>query len=1018
MSLGVTSIKRPVLTLVMSTFLLLLGWLGLRQMGIREYPMIDPPIVGVSTNYKGASAEVMDNQVTQVLEQSLNGIDGIRTISSQSRDEKSSISIEFDLSVDLERAANDVRDRVSRAVRNLPTDIIPPTVAKADANANPVVVYTVQSNTRNLLDLNDQAVHLQEKLQTIPGVSEVRIWGERRYAMRLRLDPIRLAASNLAPLDVKNAVTNENVELPGGQIEGNTVSMALQARTGLRTPDEFRRIVVKSTDGRILRLQDLGRVDLSSENERTILRGNGRPMVGLAVIPQPGSDQIEIVNETRRRLEQLRRDLPPDVQVLQAFDNTQFVRKALSEVGETIAIAFLLVLAVIFVFLRDWRSTLIPLLAIPVSLVGVFFFAWLLGFSINVLTLLGVVLSIGMVVDDAIVVLENIYGHIEKGLSPRQAAIKGVDEIFFAVLSTTLVLCAVFTPLLFLPGFTGRLFREFGFVVGGSVLLSGFVALTLAAMLSSRFLRPHGEDNRFHHATEPFFVWMTTSYRNLLGRFLAKRWLAIPIVIVAMSIAALAYQALPRELAPLEDRNAFTVMVTGHEGATFDFMDRVMRKLTDSAIAQTPDAGTILSITSPGFAGSTNAGQLRVYLKPSDERERSQDAIAQAYTKKILPKLAGVRAFATQEQTIKTGSGSGSGLPVQIVIQSSEMDSLRSVLPKFLAAARQDSTFTTVDVDLKFTRPQLDITVNRDKLRLANVTPMDVAQALQLAFGEQVWGTFLRDGNQYNVIGELDSASRTDPRSVDQVNVRSSTGKMVPLGSLLEIKETSVPPQRYRFNRWFSATISASPAPGKTVGDGNHAMTRIAKELLGPSYRTEFTGTSRDFAESSKSTGQVFLLAILIVYLILAAQFESFRDPFTILLTVPLALSGALGALWLTGNTLNLFSQIGLVLLVGLVTKNGILIVEFANQRRRAGLPPTQAVLEASAARLRPILMTTLATLLGILPVALALGAASQSRVPMGVAVVGGLLSALFLTLLVVPAVYTMIAPKEMPLED
>jgi multidrug efflux pump len=1016
MSLGVTSIKRPVLTLVMSTFLLLLGWLGVRQMGIREYPMIDPPIVNVATVYKGASAEVMDNQVTQVLEQSLNGIDGIRTISSQSRDERSNISVEFDLGADLERAANDVRDRVSRAVRSLPTDITPPTVAKADANASPVVVYTVQSDARGLLDLNDQAVRLQEKLQTVPGVSEVRVWGERKYAMRLRLDPLRLATAGLVPQDVKDAVSAENAELPGGQIEGKSVSLALQARTGLRTPEEFRRVVVKAADGRILRLEDVGRVELSSENERTLLRGNGRPMIALAVIPQPGSDQIAIVDEVERRLGQLRRDLPPDVQVKQAFDNTQFVRKALFEVGETVLIAFLLVLAVIFVFLRDWRSTLIPLIAIPVSLLGVFFFAWLLGFSINVLTLLGVVLSIGMVVDDAIVVLENIYAHIENGLSPRQAAMKGVDEIFFAVLSTTLVLCAVFTPLLFLPGFTGRLFREFGFVVGGSVLLSGFVALTLAAMLSSRFLRPHGEDNRLHRATEPFFVWMTSSYRKQLAWFLAHRWIAIPMVVGAMLVAMLAYRALPRELAPMEDRNAFTVLVTGHEGATFDYMDRVMRGLTDSAIAQTPEARTIMSITSPGWAGNVNAGQMRVYLVPAGERDRTQAQIAQHYTGKILPKLAGVRAFATQEQTIKTGSGSS--LPVQIVLQSSDMDSLRAALPAFLAAARQDTTFATVDVDLKFTRPQLDISVDRDKLRLVGVSPMDVAQALQMAFGEQNWGTFLKDGKQYNVIGELDSASRDTPGALDRIQLRSNAGDMIPLGALVKVTETSVPPQRFRFNRWFSATVSASPAPGYTVGDGNEAMLRIAKTTLGPSFRTEFVGTSRDFAESSKSTGQVFLLAVLIVYLILAAQFESFRDPFTILLTVPLALSGALGALWLTGNTLNLFSQIGLVLLVGLVTKNGILIVEFANQRRRAGLPPGPAVLEAATARLRPILMTTLATLLGILPVALALGAASQSRVPMGIAVVGGLLTALALTLVVVPAVYTMIAPREMPLED
>jgi len=1016
MSLGVTSIKRPVLTLVMSAFLVLLGWLGLRQLGVREYPMIDPPVVAVSTNYRGASAEVMDNQVTQVLEQSLNGIDGIRSISSQSRDGRSNISVEFELEVDLERAANDVRDRVSRAVRSLPEDVTPPSVAKADANASPVVVYTLQSDKKSLLELNGIAVELQEKLQTISGVSEVRIWGERRYAMRLRLDPLRLAAANLTPLDIKNAIAAENVELPGGQIEGKSVAMALQASTGLRTADEFRRIAVKAADGRLLRLEDLGRVDLSAENERTIVRSDGKPMIALAVTPQPGADQIAIVNEVKKRLEMLGPDLPQDIVVAQAFDNTQFVRKALIEVAETIGIAVLLVVFVIFAFLRDWRSTLIPLLAIPVSLIGVFFFVWIAGFSINILTLLGVVLAIGMVVDDAIVVLENIYARIEEGLSPRAAAIKGVDEIFFAVVSTTLVLAAVFTPLLFLPGFTGRLFREFAFVIGGSVLLSGFVALTLGAMLSSRLLRPHGSENRLHAATEPFFRWMTDSYKRLLERFLERRWIAIPIVLATLTFAWFAFRTLPRELAPMEDRYAFTVQVTGHEGATFEHMDKIMRRLTDSAMSRIPERNTVISNTSPGFAGNVNAGQLRVFLKPTGERTRTQDEIAQDFQKNVLSRISGFRAFASQDPTIKTGSRAS--LPVQMVIQAADLDSLRFALPRFLALARQDPAFSNVDEDLKFTRPQLDITVDRDRLKLAGVTPFDVSQSLQLAFGEQTWGTFLMGGRQYNVIGELDSASTNSPSGIDLVHLRNNQAKMVSLGSLVDAKETSVPPQLFRFNRWPSATVSAGLSEGFTQGDGNAAMQRIAREALGPSYRTEFVGTSRDFAESSKSTGQVFLLALVIVYLILAAQFESFRDPFTILLTVPLALAGALGSLWITGNSLNLFSQIGLVLLVGLVTKNGILIVEFANQRRRAGLSPVLAVLEASTSRLRPILMTTLCTVLGILPVAIAIGAASQSRVPMGIAVVGGLLSALVLTLFVVPAVYAMIAPREMPIED
>ena len=1009
MSLAATSIRRPVLTWVLSAFILLFGLLGLVQLGVREYPAIDPPTIGVTTTYRGANAEVIENQITEPLESSLNGIDGVRSIVSQSGDGRSSITVEFQLGANLEQAANDVRDRVARAQRSLPIDADPPTVAKADANSSPILVLTLASDTRDLLGLSEMGTRIAERMQTIAGVAEVRVWGERRYAMRIRIDPLKLAATGLSLREVQTAMAQEDAELPAGQLEGQTVSLSLRAKSELQSVEDFRGIVLRAREGRVLRLGDVADVELGAENERTILRRNGKPNVGLAVIAQPGANQVEIADEVMRRSQSILADLPKDLQLETAFNNTRFVRSALKEVEETILIAFLLVVGVIFLFLRDWRTTLIPVLTIPISLIGVFSVIWAMGFSINVLTLLGVVLAIGIVVDDAIVVLENVFAKVEAGMAPREAAVKGVGEIFGAVVSTTIVLAAVFTPLLFLQGFTGRLFREFAVVIGGSVLISGFVALTLGGMLSSRLLKAHDHHNRLYRATEPFFVGLTALYARTLARMLARPLLALPILAVTLTIAVLCYRALPSELAPLEDRSFLSVSVSGHEGATAAFMDDKMKQLAAIAQEAVPEATTVLALTAPGQSGIVNSGSLRIMLCPPDQRQRSQQQIAKALGA-ALAKVDAVRLSVTQDQTIRVGNRGGQ--PVQLVIQAPLLDSLQQNLPRLMEKVQASSVLTMADADLKFTKPQLDVEMDRNRLRDLGVSPVEVAQALQLAYSGMRYGYFLRDGKQYQILGEFRQQDRSAPQSLQGLHLMNKEGKLLSLDQLVTLKERAVPPQLYRYNRYSAATVSAGLAPGAALNQGIEELRRIVREELGPNYKSSLVGTSRDFMESSGSLAMVFLLALLIVYLILAAQFESFRNPLVIMLTVPLALSGALASLWLFGLTLNLFSQIGLVMLVGLVTKNGILIVEFANQRLRAGRPLIAAVAEAAEARLRPILMTTLATIFGFLPIAMALGAGSESRSPMGIAVIGGLIVSLALSLFVVPAMYLVLAHK------
>lgn len=1010
MSLSSISIRRPVLATVLSILIILFGIIGLVTLGVREYPSVDPPIITVTTNYVGANADVIETQITEPLEESINGIAGIRTLTSVSRDGRSTITVEFDLSIDLETAANDVRDRVSRSLWNLPPDADPPIVAKADADSNPIIFLNIKSEQRSLLELTEIAERtFKESLQTIPGVSSIAIWGSKQYSMRLWIDPARLAAYNLVPLDVRNALMRENLELPSGRIEGNTVELTVRTQSRLETPEEFNNLIIKEAEGSIIRFKDIGYAELAPLNERTLLRRDGIPMVGNAIVPQPGSNHVEIADEFYRRIEKIKKDLPEDIELGIGFDNTDYIRNAISEVEQTIYLAFVLVVLVIFFFLRDWRTTIIPVVVIPISLIGSFFIMYAAGFSINVLTLLGLVLAIGLVVDDAIVVIENIYAKIEKGMPPLQAGMQGSAEIFFAIIATTVALATVFLPVIFLEGITGRLFREFGVVLAGSVIISSFVALTLTPMLSTRILKRREKHNWFYNKTEPFFTWLGNLYANSLAAFLRKRWWALITIFISVGFIFGFGSMIPSELAPLEDRSGLMAFGTAPEGSTFEFMESYVQELIQVVEREVPEIYSLVTITSPGFgaASSVNSAFARIRLVEPDKRNRSQQEIAN-HLGRELGKLTQVRSFITQEQSI----GQRGGLPVQYVIQAKNLDKLKEVLPQFMGEIYQSEIFQFADLDLKFNKPELQVTINREKARSMGVSAQDIAQTLQLSLSGQRFGYFIMNGKQYQVIGQLERAYRQQPFDLTSLYVKNNVGEMIQLSNLVNVTEQTNPPALYRYNRYVSATISANPVTGKTIGDGIAEMDRIASIVLDDTYTTSLAGTSKDFQESSSSLLFAFTLALVLIYLVLSAQFESFRDPLIIMFTVPLALAGAVLTLWYFGKTLNIFSQIGIIMLIGLVSKNGILIVEFANQRKAAGLNKAAAIHDAAVARFRPILMTSLSTILGAVPIALALGAGSESRVSMGTAIIGGLTFATLLTLYVIPAMYSYISEK------
>ncbi len=1013
MNISEYSLRRPVLATVVSIIIVIFGIIGFNFLGVRDYPAIDPPNISVRTSYPGANADIIESQITEPLEKAINGIAGIKNITSSSSQGVSNINVEFDLEIDLEAAANDVRDKVSRAIRSLPSDLDePPVVSKADASSDAIISMTVQSNTRNQLEITEYANNvLVERLQTIPGVSSIQIWGEKRYAMRILFDPAKLSAYNLTPGDVESALRSQNIELPSGKITGNTTELSVRTFGRLSTEEEFNNLIIKNVNGTDIRLKHIGEAVLGPENEETVLKESMIPMIALAIVPQPGSNYVAISDEFFRRLEQLKKEVPEDITLNIALDQTKFIRKSIMEVEETLIIAIVLVVLVIYFFFRDWLIALRPLIDIPVCLIGAFFIMYVAGFTINVLTLLGIVLATGLVVDDGIVVTENIYKKIEKGVPKYLAAKEGSKEIYFAVIATSIAIAIIFIPIIFLEGFVGRLFREFGIVVAGAVLISAFVSLTLTPVLNVKLARKNHKHSWFYTKTEPFFRGMENGYHKALEWFMKYRWAAFIIVAACFGMIFYFGQKLPNELAPLEDRSQFRLQVTAPEGTSFDYMDKYIDRLSQLIIDSVPERQIVLSVTSPGFSGgSANSGFVRTVLVDPPYRDRSQQEIVDMISRN-LPKYNEGRVFVIQEQTIQVNRRGG--LPVQFVIQNNDFDKIANVLPEFLEKANESPVFQGVDSDLKFNKPELTVNIDRLKASELGVSVSDISQTLQLAFSNRRLGYFIKSGKQYQVLGQVARNERDDPSDLKNLYVRNNRGNLIALDNLVTIEESTTPPTIYHFNRYKSATISAGLAPGYTIGDGIKEMERIAGELLDDTFATALSGSSRDFAESSGNTMFAFLLAILLIFLVLAAQFESFIDPIIIIITVPLAIAGALLCLWLFGQTLNIFSQIGMIMLVGLVTKNGILIVEFANKRQLAGLSKTEAAIEASTMRLRPILMTSLTMALGALPIALSLGAASTSRIPLGIVIVGGIIFSLVLTLFVIPAMYTYMSTRK-----
>ena len=1001
MNISELSIRRPVLATVFTLIILLFGVIGYFSLGVREYPSVDNPVISVTCSYPGANADVIENQITEPLEQNINGIPGIRSLTSVSQQGYSRITIEFELSVDLETAANDVRDKVSRAQRNLPRDCDPPTVSKADADARPILMVAIQSDKRSLLELSEIAdLTVKEQLQTIPEVSSVSIWGEKRYCMRLWLDPVKMAGYGITPMDVRNALNRENVELPSGSIEGNTVELSIRTMGQMHTTEEFNNLVVRTNAGRTVRLSDIGRAELTPRDLKSYMKMNGVPMVGVVVVPQPGANHINIADAVHLRMEQMKKDLPEDVKYNYGFDNTRFIRASINEVKTTVYEAFVLVIIIIFLFLRDWRVTLVPCIVIPVSLIGAFFIMYVCGFSINVLSMLAIVLAVGLVVDDAIVMTENIYIRIERGMKPLDAGIEGAKEIFFAVISTTITLVAVFFPIVFMEGTTGRLFREFSFVVAGSVIISSFAALTFTPMLATKLLVKRERQSWFYRKTEPFFDGLNRIYSRSLAAFLRHRAIAIVVMVIAVVASVWMWVSVPAEMAPLEDRSSLTISTKGPEGVTYEYMRDYTEEINRLADSVVPDAKFVTARV------WESSGSVQITLKDLADRDYSQMEVADKLSKAVSDRTD-ARSFVQQQSTFGGRRGS---MPVQYVLQATNLEKLQEVLPKFMAKVYDNPAFRMADVDLKFSKPEVRLHVNREKANLMGISTQDIAQTLQYGLSGQRMGYLYLNGKQYEIVGEINRQQRNDPNNLKGIYVRSGDGKMVQMENLVELTEDIAPPKLYRYNRFVSATVSAALAPGMTIGDGLNEMDKIAQSILDDSFRTALAGDSKEFRESSSSLIFAFALALLLIYLILAAQFESFKDPFVIMLTVPLAICGALIFMLVGGQTMNIFSQIGIIMLIGLVAKNGILIVEFANQRQLMGEDKFTAIREAAALRLRPILMTSASTVLGLLPLMFATGEGANGRIAMGTAVVGGMLFSTLLTMFIVPAIYTYVS--------
>ena len=1009
MSLSTLSIKRPVLTIVLNLTIILFGIIGYTFLGVREFPSIDPAQISIRTDYAGANSDIIESQITEPIEKAINSIDGIKNITSSSVQGSSTITVEFNLDKDLETAANDVRDKVALAAKTLPKDIdAPPVVSKADANADAIISMTIQSDSRSQLELSDYAENtIGPRLETIPGVSGIQIWGQKKYAMRLWIDPIKLASYGVTVSDVKDALSKQNIELPSGKLTGNNTELTVKTVGNLSKPEEFNNIILISNNNKTVKFSDIGLAELGPEVIETSLTQSGAPLIGIGIVPLPGANYLDISKEFYKKYDKLKKDLPKDIHLDIAIDNTLFVKKSVTEVAETLGISILLVILIIYLFFRDWAIAFRPLIDIPVSLIATFFIMWMFGFSINVLTLLAIVLATGLVVDDGIVVTENIFKKVEEGMSPIEAAIKGSNEIFFAVISISITLAAVFLPVIFLEGFVGRLFREFGVVIGAAVLVSAFVSLTLTPMLNA-YLMKSGEQkkSKFYNYSEPFFQKLNSGYAEALKSFMKKKWISFPILIACFGLIYLFFNILQKETAPYDDRSSIIITTTTAEGSSYEYTERFMQELSKVIDDSVPEKKVCLVITAPGFSSSaTNSGRIRIALVDPDKRKRSQKELAEKLNK-WTKKYADAKTSVTEQPTIAVNKRGG--LPIQYIIQAANFEKLQQKIPEFMEEVGKDPTFSVTDVNLKFNKPEINVTIDREKAVSLGVSVLDIGQTLQLSLSGQRFGYFMKNGKQYQVIGQFEEKDRAKPLDLTSMFVRNNKGALIQMDNVVKIEEKSNPPQLYHNNRNMSATVMAGLAPGKSIGDGIEAMDRIKAKVLDDTFTTDLGGESRDFVESGSNTSFAFGLALLLIFLILSAQFESFIDPLIIILTVPMAVAGALFSLWLFGQTWNIFSQIGTVMLIGLVTKNGILIVEFANQLREQGKPKYDAIVEAAEARLRPILMTSLAISLGALPIALSLGAAATSRIGMGVVIVGGTIFSLVLTLFVIPAIYLM----------
>ncbi len=1002
------SVKRPVLATVMSLLIVLIGIISFDRLTVREYPKIDTPVVSVRTVYTGASPQVIESQVTQPLEDSISGIEGVKTLKSVSREEVSQITVEFTNDRDPDLAANDVRDRVSRARARLPDEVDEPIITKVEADAQAIIWLRLYSQQHGALEISDYADrYVADRLKTLTGVASVIIGGERRYAMRIWLDRERLAAYALTPQDVETALRRQNIEVPSGRIESSQREFTVLSESDLRTPQQFNQLIIREIKGYPVRLSDVGRAELGAADERNILRVNGNPAVGLGIVKQSTANTLAVAQAVKAEVPKLAAALPPGMQIAIAFDTSVFIEKSITSVYTVMGEALALVVLVIFFFLRSLRATLIPFVTIPVSLIGACFLIWIMGFSINVLTLLGIVLAVGLVVDDAIVVLENIHRHIEDGMTPVEAALTGGREIAFAVVAMTVTLAAVFAPLAFATGNTGRLFLEFALTVASAVVVSGFVALTLTPMMCSKLLRREPAHGRVYNALERFFTAMSSGYERWLRWSLTHR-LHVVAMFVAVAVGGGAlFMTIKSELSPLEDRGFFLGVMSAPEGATKEYTDGYAR-IWEKIYSEVPEINSYFVVVAPGLdrPNPVNFALSFVRLTDWSERSRKTQEVTASIAPKMFAAMPGVLAFAVNPPSLGQNFRNQ---PVQFVVQGNSYEELDRTVTALVAKARQSPALTNVDSDLKLNKPQLTVDIDREKAAALGIEIEAIGRTLETLLGGRQVTRFKREGKQYDVIVKLEDKDRRQPTDLTAIYVRGASGSITQLSNLVTVRETVAPKELNHFNRLRAAIISANITPGYSMSEALGFMEQAAGEVLTPEYQTALDGQTREFRESGKQLYLIFVLALAFIYLVLAAQFESFRGPLVIMLTVPLAVTGALLIMKLTGGTLNVYSQIGLVMLIGLITKNGILIVEFANQLRDRGREKIEALVEACALRLRPILMTTLATVLGAVPLAMATGAGAESRSAIGWVIVGGMSFGTLFTLFVIPVAYAYI---------